>query len=131
MTSRLLQTCLASVFLLLGGWCLLLPGMVEALTLRPEFVTGSSAMKLVFACFGAQAVLTGTILLTARFSPLTFLIFGLVGSVPFFVFNAWFYFVTPILNGWMALDFIGNLVILGTGVWGYLLRRRELQNGLT
>jgi hypothetical protein len=74
-------------------------------------------------CFGAQAVLTGTIIWTARFTPTTFLVFGLVGSIPFFVFNFWFLFIEPVLNRWMLLDFAGNLGILVIGLWGWRLSR--------
>ncbi len=76
-------------------------------------------------CFGAQAVLNGTILLTARFTSSTFLVFGLVGSVPFFAFNVWFTLVEPVLNEWMLLDIAGKLGILATGLWGWTLARRQ------
>ncbi len=88
-------------------------------------------MTLMIACFGAQAVLGGVVILLSRFTPLTFLVFGLVGSVPFFGFNAWFYFIDPILNEWMLLDLVGNIVILISGIWGYKLRKKELETAQT
>ena len=87
----------------------------------------NQAVNFVFliGCFGAQAVLCGTIIATAEFKPQTFLIFGLIGSVPFFVFNAYFYFVVPIFTDWMLLDFAGNLGILACGLLGYRLSKAE------
>lgn len=116
MTPRVLQICLSSIFLVLGSWCLFFPGVVIELTFRPEFAVASDQSRFIMGCFGAQAVLTGTIILVARFTPMTFLVFGLFGSIPFFVFNAWFLFVDPVLNEWMLLDFAGNLGILMTGL---------------
>lgn len=126
MTSRSLQFVLSAIFLLLGGWCLLFPGMVVEITFRPDLATASEQARFLMGCFGAQAVLCGTILATARFTPMTFLVFGLVGSVPFFVFNVWFWLVEPVLNSWMLLDLAGNIGILFTGLWGWRLARQEL-----
>ena len=99
------------------------PGMVIRVTFQPEFANASDQARFIMGCFGAQAVLTGTIILTARFTPATFLIFGLAGSIPFFAFNYWFLFVQPVLNHWMLLDFAGNLGILIVGLWGWRLGR--------
>ena len=125
MTPRILQTCLAMIFLLLGGWCLLAPGMVVGLAFRPELATVTEQARFIMGCFGAQAVLCGAILLTARFTAMTFLVFGLVGSVPFFAFNIWFTLVEPVLNAWMLLDLAGNVGILVCGLWGWKLSRAE------
>ncbi len=125
MTASRLQFILASIFLLLGGWCLLAPAMVIRLTFLPEFADATDQARFIMGCFGAQAVLTGTLMLTARFTPMTFLVFGLAGSIPFFAFNVWFVFVEPVLNQWMLLDFAGNLGILITGIWGWRLSRSE------
>lgn len=123
MTARKLQISLSLIFLLLGSWCLLFPGMVIEVTFRPEFAVATEQARFIMGCFGAQAVLTGTLMLTARFTATTFLVFGLVGSIPFFVFNYWFLFVEPVLNQWMLLDFAGNLGILIIGLWGWRLSR--------
>ena len=125
MTAFRLQCLLSLIFLLLGAWCLLFPGTVVRFTFQPEFSDATRQARFLMGCFGAQAVLTGTVLLTARFTPITFLIFGLVGSVPFFAFNLWFTLAEPVLNAWMLLDFAGNVGILVTGVWGWSLARRE------
>lgn len=125
MTSRTLQICLAAIFLFLGAWCLLAPGMVVRLTFRPELATATEQARFLMGCFGAQAVLCGTIIATSRFTPTTFLVFGLVGSVPFFAFNIWFWLIEPVLNTWMLLDLAGNIGILATGLWGWRLSKRE------
>ncbi len=125
MTARRLQTLPAAVFLLLGGWCVLAPGMVVRLTFLDAATADTGATRFVMGCFGAQAALTGTILLMARSTPTTFLVFGLAGSLPFFAFNLWYTLVEPVLNGWMWLDVLGNVTILGCGLSGWHLARRE------
>ncbi len=125
MTPRILQTLLALVFLILGAWCLFFPSTVIAVTFRPEFATETKTAQFLMGCFGAQAVLAGVLILAARFTAKTFLVFGLVGSIPFFGFNLWFTLVDPVLNAWMLLDTAGNLGILVCGLWGWALTRRE------
>lgn len=87
-TAKALKIVQALVFLGLGGWCLLAPHMVEALALRREYQNLSDTTALLMGCFGAQAMLCGALMLLARFTARTFLIFGLLASVPFFVFKA-------------------------------------------
>ena len=104
---------------------MVLPGMVVGLVFLPDLDADGLPVRFVMACFGAQAVLTGTLLATARFRPTTFLVFGLAGSLPFFAFNVWFTLVEPVLNGWMWLDVLGNAGILACGLFGHCLARRE------
>ncbi len=125
MRSQTLQRFLASVFLVLGTWCMLLPRMVEQLTIRPEHQVLTATSAVFIACFGAQAVLCGAIIWFAKFTPKTFLAFGLLGSIPFFAFNWYFYFVQPIFTKWMLLDFAGNVAILACGLIGYRISHRE------
>jgi hypothetical protein len=125
MRSTTLQRILALVFIVLGAWCVFLPRTVETLTIRPEHQVLTAASSVFIACFGAQAVLCGALIWFARFTPKTFLAFGLIGSIPFFAFNVYFYFIEPIFTRWMLLDFVGNVVILACGLVGYRLARRE------
>ncbi|KAA3638285.1 MAG: hypothetical protein DWP95_12990 [Proteobacteria bacterium] len=120
-----IQRALAFIFFSLGSWCLLMPATVEWLVLKPDYYIGNVSSHLLLGCFGAQAVLVGTVILSARFKASTFLIFGLVGSVPFFVFNFYFYFIKEMFTDWMLLDFVGNLGILLCGIWGYRLSKQE------
>ncbi len=126
MTARRIQTLLALVFLGLGGWCLLMPGMVERLALLPEFQHNSATTRLLMGCFGAQAVLCGTVILLSEFKAKTFLVFGLVGSIPFFVFNYYFLFVAQMFTPLMWLDFVGNVAILTLCLWGWRLKQAEI-----
>jgi len=112
MQARSIQFLLAGIFIGLGGWCLLMPAQVEALVLRPEYQVLNKTSAVLMGCFGAQAVLAGILIATAEFKARTFLIFGLFGSIPFFIFNAYFYFVAKMFNQWMLLDFAGNIGIL-------------------
>lgn len=125
MTPQRLQICLSFIFLLLGGWCLLAPGIVIRMTFLEEFSVATVQARFLMGYFGVQAVLTGTLIMTVPFNPGTFLVFGLAGPIPFFVFNYWFVFVQPVLNQWMLRDFAGNLGILITGVWGWRSSTRE------
>ena len=125
MRSASLQRFLASIFLVLGAWCMCLPRMVEQLTIRPEHQVLTATSSVFIACFGAQAVLCGAVIWFSKFTPKTFLAFGLLGSIPFFAFNYYFYFVEPIFTKWMLLDFAGNVAILACGLAGYWLSKRE------
>jgi hypothetical protein len=80
---------------------------VELLVLRPDYYIGNDSSHLILACFGAQAVLCGVVILSSRFTANTFLIFGLIGSIPFMIFNYYFYFVKEMFSAWMLLDFVG------------------------
>ena len=126
MKSIHLLALLAAIFILLGGWALLFPAMVENLVLKPEYYAGTATSKLLMGCFGAQAVLTGVALSFARFRPIGFLVFGCIGSIPFFLFNYYFYFELGMFTEWMLVDFVGNIGILALCVMGYILRKKEL-----
>lgn len=119
MSARRIQLLLAFVFLSLGGWCLLFPGMVERLALLPEFQHNSATTRLLMGCFGAQAVLCGTVIALSVFKAKTFLMFGLIGSVPFFLFNWYFLFVAKMFTPLMWLDFAGNVAILTLCLMGW------------
>lgn len=121
-----LQRILALVFLTLGAWAMFLPGSVELLAIRPEYRTGGEAVTLALGCFGAQAILAGVLIWFSRFEPRTFLVFGLVASVPFLFFDAYFYFVHPLFTPWVAADALGNLVILACGLVGWKLSSAEM-----
>lgn len=121
--AKRIQFALAAIFIGLGGWCLVAPQSVERLALRPEFQHMSATSALFIACFGAQAVLCGLVIALSEFKPRTFLVFGLLGSVPFFAFNWYFVFVAKMFTPWMLLDFAGNLGILACGLAGYWLSR--------
>ncbi|TFL16332.1 hypothetical protein [Jannaschia formosa] len=124
-TAKTLKTAQALVFLGLGGWCLLAPHMVETLSLKPEYQHLSATTGLLMGCFGAQAVLCGSLMLLARFTATTFLGFGLLASIPFFIFNAWFVWVAEMFTAWMLLDFAGNVSFLLIGILGWRLMRGE------
>lgn len=96
---------------------------------RPEHRTASALTPILVGCFGAQAMLTGAVIALSEFRPRTFLVFGLIGSLPFFVFNYYFYFVAEMFTNWMLLDFAGNLGILACGIAGYRLKLKEAGEG--
>jgi hypothetical protein len=116
--ARLYQRLIAVPYLTLGAWCLLHPGSVEQLTLRPEYRHASATTALLFGCFGAQAILCGLFVVFSRFTRRTFLAYGLA-LLPFFAFNYYFVFVLPVFTLWMSLDFGANLAMLGFCVAGW------------
>jgi hypothetical protein len=118
----LIQRLLAVPFIVLGGWCLAAPGMVEALTFQPAYQHLSATSALLIGCFGAQALLCGLFILLTRFTRWTYLGYGLA-LLPFFFFNYYFVYVVPALNRWMALDFVANLFMLVLCVFGYRLSK--------
>jgi hypothetical protein len=111
MNARTTQILIGSVFLLLGGWALLMPRAVIYLAVRPEFRSDDYLATFAVACFGAQACLFALVAFTARFTRLTFAAYG-VSLLPFFAFNWYFYFKVPLLTELGLLDFAGNLVML-------------------
>lgn len=123
--ARNLKILQALVFLGLGGWCLVAPHMVESLSLKPAYQHLSDTTALLMGCFGAQAVLCGSLMLLSRFTATTFLGFGLLASVPFFVFNAWFVWVAEMFTPLMLVDFAGNVSFLTIGLLGWRLMRNE------
>lgn len=112
------QRLLALPFLILGGWCLIAPEMVEQLTINPDYQHLSRASALFIGCFGAQALLGALFIAFSRWTKRTFAIYA-VALLPFFWFNYYFVFEVPALNRWMTLDFGSNLAMLALCVWGY------------
>jgi hypothetical protein len=118
MSPILIQRLIAVPFLVLGGWCLFFPEMVERLTLRPQHQHLSATSALLIGCFGAQAVLSGLFAAFSRFTRTTFLVYA-VALLPFFWFNYWFVFVVPMFNAWLALDFVSNVAMLILCILGW------------
>lgn len=120
-----IQRILAAVFFGLGGWVLLFPTIVERLGFTSDHYIGTAASAVLLGAFGAQACLCGTVIALSRFRPITFLVFGLVGSLPFFIFNFYFVFVVNMFSNWMLLDFVGNIAILTLCMIGYRKLKAE------
>jgi undecaprenyl pyrophosphate phosphatase UppP len=118
----LVQRLIALPYLVLGGWCLLAPAMVERLAINPEFQHLSTTSALMMGCFGSQAILSGIFAWFSRFTATTFLVYA-IALLPFFAFNYWFVFVVPVFNQWMALDFVSNAAMLGLSLWGWRISR--------
>jgi hypothetical protein len=124
MTVRRIQWLLASVFFVLGGWCVVSPSSVMALTIRPERQTDAPIALLALGAFGAQAMIAGLFAAFSRFTRATFLAYG-IGLLPFFVFDWWFYVVDPVFTPLGMLDAVGNVVMLGLCVIGWRAAGRE------
>jgi hypothetical protein len=118
MSPRAIQYVIASVFFVLGGWCLVAPQSVIDLTVRPEHHTELPIAVLFVGCFGAQACIAGLFAAFSVFTRWTFLAYA-IGVLPFFVFNYWFYFVEPVFNELILLDAAGNAIFVIACLWGY------------
>lgn len=126
-----IQRLLALVFLLLGALCVLAPSFCESIFVRAEYRHQSSLTHLLFGCFGAQAVLAGTLLMVGEFDAHGILTFGLVGSIPFFVFDVYFVFLRRVLTYAALLDAVGNAVIVLCTVTMYKMKKNEVSLGST
>ena len=118
MTTQHIQWMIAAVFFVLGGWGLVAPRSVIALTLLPEHQIDAPILPFVVACFGAQAMISGPFAAFAMFTRTTFLAYG-IALLPFFAFNWWFTFVEPVFAMVGLLDAVGNVVMLGLCVVGW------------
>lgn len=118
MSVRAIQYLLASVFLVLGGWCLISPASVMALTITPAYQSDAPIVPILVGAFGAQALIAGLFAAFSRFTRTTFLAYG-IGLLPFFVFDYWFYAVVPMLTPLGLADAAGNLIMLALCVIGW------------
>lgn len=118
MTVQRIQWLLASVFFGLGGWCVVSPASVMALTIRPEYRTDDPLVLIALGAFGAQAMIAGVFAAFSRFTRTTFLAYG-IALLPFFIFDYWFYVVEPVFTLVGMLDAAGNVVMLGLCVLGW------------
>jgi hypothetical protein len=116
--ARWAQGMIAAPFLILGSWCLLFPGQVEALSFLPEHYIGTQASRILMGCFGAQAILSGIFATFSRFTRATFLAYG-IALLPFFWFNAQFTLIEPVFSRLMLIDFLANVVMLGFCIVGW------------
>lgn len=111
MTPRTIQSGIAAVFFVLGGWCLAAPQSVIDLTVRPAYRPDDDISTLLVACFGAQACIAGLFAAFSTFTRATFLAYG-VAVLPFFVFDWYFYAVKPVFNEFLVFDAIGNVIFV-------------------
>jgi hypothetical protein len=118
MSVRAIQYLLASVFLVLGGWCLISPASVMALTITPAFQTDAPIVPILVGAFGAQALIAGLFAAFSKFTKTTFLAYG-IALLPFFVFDYWFYAVVPMLTPLGLADAVGNVIMLALCVMGW------------
>ena len=124
MKRRQIQWLLAAVFFVLGGWCLVSPSSVMALTIRPEYRSEAPIVTILVGAFGAQAMIAGLFAAFSNFTRATFLAYA-IALLPFFVFDYWFFAVTPVFTPLGMLDAVGNVIMLGLCWMGWRSRERE------
>ena len=98
MSVRTIQYLLASVFFVLGGWCLVSPASVLALTITPAYQSDAPIVPILVGAFGAQALIAGLFAAFSRFTRATFLAYGVALGM---------------------LDALGNVVMLALCVIGW------------
>jgi hypothetical protein len=109
---------IALVFVILGGWALLHPSSVIALSFLPEY-RGGAALPFAVGAFGAQALIAGLFAATARFTRATYAGYAVM-LAGFLAFDARFGRIDPVLTLLRAgLDAVGNLAILLLCLAGY------------
>lgn len=118
MTVRHVQYLLASVFFVLGGWCLLAPRSVMLLSFQPQYHSQDPIVTFAIGCFGAQALIAGLFAALSTFNKRTFLGYG-VALLPFFAFDYYFYAVVPMLSVVGLIDAVGNVVMLALCYLGW------------
>lgn len=111
MSSKHIQYLLASVFFVLGGWCLVSPSSVMKLAITPQYQSEAAIVPILMGAFGAQAVIAGVFAAFSTFTKTTYVAYAVV-LLPFFVFDYWFYMVDPLLTSVGLLDALGNIVML-------------------
>jgi hypothetical protein len=124
MSAKRIQQLLASVFFVLGGWCLISPGSVLELAIRPEYRSEAPIVTVLMGAFGAQALIAGLFAATANFTRATFAWYG-AALLPFFAFDYYYYAVEPMLTEIGLLDAAGNVFMLGLCWLGW--KRAEAQ----
>lgn len=127
MTRKHIQYALASVFFVLGGWCLLSPSTVMTLAITPEYRSEAPIVPILVGAFGAQALIAGIFAAFSTFTRTTFLAYG-IALLPFFVFDYWFYAVEPMLTPIGLLDAVGNIVMIGLCWLGWRTDNVEVAN---
>ncbi|TAD81637.1 MAG: hypothetical protein EAY70_04570 [Sphingomonadales bacterium] len=116
------QSGIATVFLLLGGWALFGPSSVIELGVTEAYQDNTFLTRFALACFGAQAVLFGLMVLAVRWSARGFAVFAVL-LLPFFGFNYWFHYEVPVLTSIGMLDFAGNVTMLVLAILGWRAAR--------
>jgi hypothetical protein len=111
MSAKRIQQLLAAIFFVLGGWCLVAPGSVLDLAIRPEWRSDAPIVTVLIGAFGAQALIAGLFAATSSFTRMSFALYG-AALLPFFVFDYYFYAVEPMLTKIGLLDAVGNVVML-------------------
>ncbi|WP_017666105.1 hypothetical protein [Porphyrobacter sp. AAP82] len=124
MSARTAQFLIAAVFLTLGGWALFAPASVIALAITPAYQDSAFLTRFAIACFGAQALLFGLMVLVTRWSARSFAVFAVL-LLPFFGFNYWFHYREPVLTSIGMLDFAGNAAMLVLAAIGWRAARAE------
>ena len=66
--SKTVQNFLGFIFLSLGAWALLFPGVVETFVLSRENQIGTTASAVLIGCFGAQAMLCALLIFLTQFT---------------------------------------------------------------
>jgi hypothetical protein len=127
-TAIFIQRLIATVFFVLGGWCLVAPGSVIALTVRPEHQSNTLLALVTMGAFGAQACIAGLFAALSRFTHRTFAAYG-ISLLPFLVFDWWFYAIKPLFNELILLDVVGNVIMMALCWRGYRLLSNALAIG--
>ncbi|CAG8481086.1 4912_t:CDS:2 [Ambispora gerdemannii] len=105
------QLVLSSIFLGVGVWAIIKPKHVVRHTFHRSIMTTDSL--LITRCLGAQAMLCGIALKTAKLTRQTYIWFGIFGSAPFLYIDLYYFFIDPTFTKYIFLDLLGNVFLVG------------------
>lgn len=92
------QRLMGALFLAMGAGCVVASETVLDLSLRePTGVSDNATSRLLFQCFGAQAILCGTLLSVAELGRRGFAVWGSC-MLPFVAFDAYYYLFQGCFN---------------------------------
>jgi hypothetical protein len=112
------QFWMGSVFTGMGLATMFFPEIVMRLSLDQNYIHyafGAQGMnpvvKFVTQCFGSQAALCGTLILSSRFTKNTFKIFGFC-MIPYLIFDVLAYQFGPLSLFGAVGDGLGNIIFI-------------------
>jgi hypothetical protein len=111
----------------MGLATMLFPVKVTELSFTKEFLGSEGvtpALKLAIQCFGSQATLCGVLILSCKFTSVTFRNFG-IAMIPYFLFDYNFWRAGALTNFGAAGDAAGNVIFSFCCLMGYMATRGD------
>lgn len=119
------QKAMGGAFLAMGAACVLAPETVLNMSLaQPKGVADNATSRLIFQCFGSQAMLCGTLLAVSKLDRRGFAVWGSC-MVPYVVFDAHYYAKGALSPLGAIGDLAGNVFFLACSAYSYSALKPE------